>query len=382
MKAPGAATPRSRTRAARSTHTIRKERRGRAGEDAGRPAKGEGRMAPERPEERRALVDGFGRVHRSLRLSVTDRCNLRCSYCIPSPGVVFLPREEILTYEEFEVLVLAGIRLGIQEVRVTGGEPLVRRDVHRLVSGLAGIEGIRDLSLTTNGYRLREMSIDLKSAGLRRVTVSLDTLRRDRFRALSGVDALDRILEGIGAAREAGLSRVKINTVLMRGVNDDEILDLAGWARDLGVTLRFIEIMPVGAGPVRERGNLVPGREVASRIDRVFPLVQASGGNPGSTARVFRYADGRGEVGFINPVTEPFCTTCDRVRITADGKILNCLFDHQELDLRGPLRAGAPVEELETIWRGAIRNKGPGGCAELHSGAEVSGGRSMWQIGG
>ena len=376
MKAPAAASASSGPRA------IREDRHGHTARDAGRPAKGKGRTAPRTPEIRRALVDGFGRVHRSLRLSVTDRCNLRCSYCIPSPGVVFLPRQEILTYEEFEILVRVGIRLGIQDVRVTGGEPLVRRDVHRLVRGLAGIEGMRDLSLTTNGYLLKEMSGDLKRAGLRRVTVSLDTLRRDRFRTLGGADALHRILEGVGAALEAGMSPVKINTVLMRGVNDDEILDLAEWARDLGVTLRFIEIMPVGAGPARDKGNLVPGREVASTINRVLPLVQAPGGDPGGTARVFRYADGRGVVGFINPVTEPFCTACDRVRITADGRIRNCLFDHQELDLRGPLRGGATAEDLETIWHRAIRNKGPGGCAELHSGAEVSGGRSMWQIGG
>ena len=193
------------------------------------PAKRDGRGAPGAPAHQAGeLVDRFGRIHRSLRLSVTDRCNLRCSYCMPSPEVVFLPRGEILAYEEFEILVRAGARLGIRKVRVTGGEPLVRRDVHRLIRALAGLDGIEDLGLTTNGYRLKEMCGDLKRAGLRRVTVSLDTLRRDRFRILSGADALDRVLEGVEAVREAGLTPVKINAVLMRGVNDDEILESGG----------------------------------------------------------------------------------------------------------------------------------------------------------
>jgi len=328
------------------------------------------------------LVDTFGRVHRSLRLSVTDRCNLRCPYCMPAREAVFLPRREILAYEELEKLVRVGVRLGIRRVRVTGGEPLLRRDISRLVGRLAGIDGIQDLGLTTNGFRLKELSGDLRDAGLGRITVSLDTLRRDRFRSLAGLEGLDRVREGIEEARATGFSPVKVNTVLMRGVNEDEILDLAAWARDWGLQLRFIERMPVGDGSIPNPGALIPGREARARIERRFPLIPAGDTGAATPARMFRYADGRGEIGFINPVTEPFCAACDRVRITADGKIRNCLFDLGELDLRDPLRTGASPEALEKIWRRSVRNKGPGGRVRLRTGIPVTNGREMWQIGG
>ncbi|PYQ13013.1 MAG: GTP 3',8-cyclase MoaA [Acidobacteria bacterium] len=331
---------------------------------------------------RPALVDSFGRIHRSLRLSVTDRCNFRCPYCMPAKDVIFQPRAELLTYEEFERLVHVGVRLGIREVRITGGEPLVRRDLPRLVHLLAEVQGIEDLSLTTNGFYLQELAEELKEAGLRRINVSLDTLRRDRFQRLCGVDALERVLQGIEAALGAGLAPVKVNAVLLRGLNDDEALDLVDWARERDISFRFIELMPIGGGPIRGGEYLVPGSEVKARIEGRHPLIPKRDGDPSSPARTYRFADGRGEVGFINPMTEPFCSRCDRVRLTADGKIRNCLFDRSELDLRGPLRLGASGEELEAIWRLAVRNKGVGGCVELERGAGPIPTRRMWQIGG
>jgi GTP 3',8-cyclase len=330
----------------------------------------------------RSLVDGFGRVHRSLRLSVTDRCNFRCPYCMPAKDVVFQPRKEILTYEEILVLARIVVRLGIREVRITGGEPLVRRDLPRLVRGLAEIPEIEDLSLTTNGYHLRELSGPLRDAGLHRINISLDTLRRDRFKELCGIDALDRVLDGIEAAREAGFAPIKINAVLLRGINEDEAEDLVEWARRRDVAFRFIELMPIGGGPARGREYLVSGAEVKERIERRHRLIARHDCDPSSPARTFRFADGPGEVGFINPVTEPFCAQCDRLRLTADGKIRNCLFDRDELDLREPLRSGASEDVLEALWLRAVGNKGIGGCVELEREADVQPTRRMWQIGG
>jgi cyclic pyranopterin phosphate synthase len=328
------------------------------------------------------LIDTYGRIHRSLRLSITDRCNFRCPYCMPARDVVFLPRSAILTYDEFETLTRIGAALGIREVRVTGGEPLVRRDVPVLIRKLATVEGMEDLALTTNAFYLEALARPLRDAGLMRINVSLDTLHPDRFRHLSGMDGLDRVLRGIESARQAGFSPLKINAVLIRGVNDGEILELAGWARSEGHSLRFIELMPIGGGPMRGSEYLVPGHEVRTILEERHPLVPKPGTDPSEPARTYLYADGKGEVGFINPMTEPFCGRCDRVRITADGKIRNCLFDRGELDLLGPLRSGAGRKEIEGIWRRAVRNKGPGGCLELGEPGVPVGARRMWQIGG
>ena len=313
---------------------------------------------------------------------MTDRCNFRCPYCMPARDVIFQPREDILTYEEFETLVRLGVALGVRDVRITGGEPLLRRDVDRLVRRLARIEGLEDLSLTTNGFYLKSLAGPLKAAGLRRINVSLDTLRRDRFRALTGVDGLPGLLEGLDAAEAAGLTPIKVNAVLMRGVNDDEILDFVEWSRQRGFGFRFIELMPIGGGPVRGAQHLVPGREVKAKVEERYPLRPRSDVDASAPARTYLFSDGRGEIGFINPVTEPFCADCDRLRITADGKIRNCLFDEGELDLRGPLREGASLGELEALWRSAVRNKGAGGCLDLAGYAEKEPARKMWQIGG
>jgi cyclic pyranopterin phosphate synthase len=301
---------------------------------------------------------------------------------MPAEHVVFQPRSEILSYEEFETLVRVGVRLGIREVRVTGGEPLVRRDLPRLVARLSAIPQIEDLSLTTNGFYLAGLAASLREAGLDRINISLDTLRKDRFKALCGLDALDQVLDGIEAAREAGFYPIKVNAVLLRGINEDEAEDLVDWARSLSLSFRFIELMPIGGGPARGREHLVSGAEVKARIERRHRLIPDERCDPSSPARTFRFADGRGEVGFINPVTEPFCAHCDRLRLTADGKIRNCLFDQGELDLRGPLRAGASEPLLEGIWRRAVRNKGVGGCVELGQEPDCGSTRRMWQIGG
>jgi cyclic pyranopterin phosphate synthase len=328
------------------------------------------------------LIDGFGRLHKSLRLSVTDRCNFRCPYCMPSHNVVFQPRREILTYEEIHRLVCIAVGLGIREVRVTGGEPLVRRDLTRLIRSLSGIAGIEDLSLTTNGHYLKDLAHPLREAGLGRINISLDTLRRDRFKELCGIDSLDRVLEGIEAARQAGFSPIKVNAVLMRGINDDEVEELLEWAVARNLSFRFIELMPIGGGPVKGMEYLVSGAEVKARIERRHRLIPILSGDPSSPAKTFRFAGGEGEVGFINPVTEPFCARCDRLRLTADGKIRNCLFDQDELDIREPLRGGASVEALEAIWLRAVGKKGAGGCLDLAQ-EETSGSRRrMWQIGG
>ena len=329
-----------------------------------------------------AMIDGFGRLHKSLRLSVTDRCNFRCPYCMPSQGVVFQPRGEILSYEEMHRLVSIAAGLGIREVRITGGEPLVRRDITRLVGALAGIPGIEDLSLTTNGHYLEALARPLREAGLMRLNVSLDTLRRDRFKELCGIDSLDRVLAGIEAAKEAGFSPIKVNAVLLRGINDDEAEALVEWSAVQGLSFRFIELMPIGGGPVKGREYLVSGAEVKERIERFHRLVPKLECDPSSPARTYLFAEGSGEVGFINPVTEPFCARCDRLRLTADGKIRNCLFDRDEIDIRGPLRSGASVEELESIWARAVRNKGAGGCLELDREEDSQSARRMWQVGG
>ena len=281
------------------------------------------------------LVDGFGRVHRDLRISVTDRCNFRCTYCMPADGLQWQPAESVLT--------AAGRargagrcveRFGFPSIRLTGGEPTVRADLVDLVEDLARLPV--DLSLTTNGSRLERLAPRLVAAGLRRVNVSLDSLRPDRFAATTRRDALPDVVAGIRAAVSAGLDPVKVNVVLTRGVNDDEVVDFARFGRDEGVVVRFIEFMPLDADQRWTRSSVVPSAEVLEQIHRVFPLVAEEPGS--SPARLHRYADGLGEVGVIGSVTEPFCSRCDRVRLTADGQLRSCLFATDETDLRAILR--------------------------------------------
>lgn len=304
------------------------------------------------------LVDGFGRRHTDLRLSVTDRCNFRCTYCMPAEGMQFRQRSELLTYEEIErVARLLVERHGIRSIRLTGGEPTVRAHLPVLVAKLAGL-GV-DLALTTNGATLALVADDLAAAGLGRINVSLDSLRPDRFAAITRREGLDGVLAGIDAAVAAGLSPVKVNCVVMAGVNDDEVVDFARFGREWGVTVRFIEFMPLDADGGWRPADVVSAAQIVERISAVFPL-EAAGGRGSAPAERWRYVDGQGEVGIIPTVTEAFCSSCDRIRLTADGQFRTCLFAHDEHDLRGPLRAGASDDEVARIIEAAVAAKWAG----------------------
>ena len=323
---------------------------------------------------------------RDLRISVTDRCNFRCEYCMPEEGMKWLPRSEVLTFEEIERIARVGVeRFGFDGIRLTGGEPTLRAHLPVLVEKLArlrvGGEGGPpvELSMTTNGATLRSMAVDLRQAGLRRINISCDSLRPERFSALTHRDALDQVLDGVDAALGAGFRPVKINCVLMRGVNDDEIVDLATFARERGVTMRFIEFMPLDASDAWGRDKVVPAAEVVEHIDAVYPLspVEERGNQP---AERFVYRDGRGEVGVIASVTRSFCGSCDRVRITAEGMFRNCLFAVRETDLRAILRGGGSDEDLAAAIAADVATKWAGHTiGQVHF---IKPARSMSQIGG
>jgi cyclic pyranopterin phosphate synthase len=323
------------------------------------------------------LTDGFGRVHRDLRISVTDRCSFRCTYCMPEEGLPWLPREEILTFEEIErVARLCVERFGFRSIRLTGGEPTVRASLPGLVQRLAALDV--DLSMTTNGATLGILAPALRAAGLRRVNVSCDSLRPERFAALTRRDALPAVLEGIDAALAAGLAPVKLNVVCIEGVNDDEVVDFARFGRERGVEVRFIEFMPLDADHTWERGSVVPGERIVAAIDAVFPLrPEVRGSEPAET---WAYVDGGGRVGVIPSVTAPFCARCDRVRLTADGRLRNCLFSVGETDLRGLLRGGTDDDELAEAVRRCVAGKAAG--HGIGTATFVAPPRSMSQIGG
>ena len=335
-------------------------------------------MAPTAlPEVPRPLVDSYGRVHRDLRISVTDRCNFRCTYCMPEEGMKWLPREEVLTFEELErVARLLVERHGITSIRLTGGEPTVRAHLPVLVSKLAALPV--DLALTTNGAALRTVAGALADAGLRRVNVSLDSLRPERFTELTRRDELYNVLDGIDAAVEAGLTPVKVNVVVVRGVNDDEIVDLARFGRERGVTVRFIEFMPLDGGDAWHNDQVVPQTEIVERIEAVFPFEAVPRGS--EPAERFRYLDGGGEVGVIPSVTRPFCTQCDRIRLTADGQLRNCLFSLEDHDLRGLLRSGASDDDVSDAIEACVGAKWAGHA--INQVQFVRPRRSMSQIGG
>ncbi len=325
-----------------------------------------------------ALVDGYGRVHRDLRISVTDRCNFRCTYCMPSEGMVWQPREALLTFEEIErVAGLLVERFGFESIRLTGGEPTVRAHLPVLVRKLSAL-GV-DLALTTNGATLAGQAHALRDAGLDRINISLDSLRPDRFRQLTGRDQLTDVLAGIDAALAAGLDPVKVNVVAMAGINDDEVVDFATFGRRRGVTVRFIEFMPLDGDHGWRRDQVVPAEQIVAAIDAVFPLDAVGGGGPEPAER-YAFRDGGGEVGVIASVTRPFCASCDRVRLTADGQLRNCLFATAEHDLRSALRRGGSDDELAALVEAAVASKWAGhGIEQVHF---VRPARSMSQIGG
>jgi cyclic pyranopterin phosphate synthase len=330
------------------------------------------------------LVDTFGRVHRDLRISVTDRCNFRCTYCMPVEGMPWLPRAELLTYEEITRLATLFVeRFDFDGIRLTGGEPTVRAHLPVLIERLSRIRTATgepvDLALTTNGASLRLIAEDLAHAGLRRINVSCDTLRRDRFASITQRDALDAVLDGIDAAREAGLDPVKVNVVAMRGVNDDELVDFATFGRERGVIVRFIEFMPLDAQGRWTRDQVLTLDEIVDTIDRVYPLEPVAG-RGAEPAERYRYRDGGGEIGVIASVTHAFCGSCDRVRLTAEGQLATCLFAVDEHDLRTPLRAGADDDALAARIADAVRGKWAGHAIDQVTFIRPK--RSMSQIGG
>jgi len=330
-------------------------------------------------EQARAdLVDPFGRVIRDLRISVTDRCNFRCTYCMPAEGMEWLPRSEVLTFEEIHRVSRIFVeRFGVEGIRLTGGEPTVRAHLPMLISQLSRL-GV-DLAMTTNGATLRNSAEELRSAGLRRINISLDTLRADRFEQMTRRNELENVLAGIGAAVAAGFSPVKINAVIERGVNDDEIVDLARFGRDRGVEVRFIEFMPLDATGHWANDRVVGQDEIVERIAEVFPLEQmpARGAAP---ADRWRYLDGAGTVGVIPSVTKPFCGDCDRVRLTAEGQFRTCLFATDEFDLREIMRSGGDDDALAERIIAAVGTKWAG--HQINRVEFIRPNRSMSQIGG
>jgi cyclic pyranopterin phosphate synthase len=304
-----------------------------------------------------ALEDAHGRQISDLRVSVTDRCNFRCRYCMPAEGMDWMPRSEILSFEEIERIVRLLVDLGIEDVRLTGGEPLVRREFPALVGRLAAIEGIEDLSLTTNGYLLERDAAALVAAGIDRVNVSIDSLARARFFEITRRDALDRVLAGLDAfAAFPEVRPVKVNAVPMPGLGREDVLRFCALARERDFQVRFIEFMPLDGDRSWRAEDVLTGAEVRTLIEEVHPLRELPR-EPHATARVYAFADGVGEIGFINPVSEPFCADCNRLRLTADGKLRTCLFSLHETDLREPLRAGADDDELAEIVRAAVWRK-------------------------
>ncbi len=312
-----------------------------------------------RPPEGRTLVDTYGRVARDLRVSVTDRCGLRCVYCMPAEGLPWLPRDEMLTDAELLRLVGVFVSLGVEQIRLTGGEPLLRRSLVELVAGLAALTPRPQLAMTTNGVGLEQLAGPLAEAGLDRVNVSLDTVDREQFVQLTRRDRLADVERGLAAAAEAGLRPVKVNAVAMRGVNDEAVADLLGWCLERGYDLRFIEQMPLDAQHGWDRAVMVTAEEIRARLAERYELTPKPRADRGSApAELFLVDGGPATVGIIASVSAPFCSACDRTRLTADGQVRNCLFSQRETDLRGPLRAGASDDELAALIRGEMWAKG------------------------
>src|SRR6478735_3380388 len=327
------------------------------------------------------LTDSWDREIRSLRVSVTDKCNFRCRYCMPAEGLEWLPRDEILSFEEIQRLVAVLASRGVDEIRLTGGEPLVRRELPVLVELLAATDGVRDLSLTTNGVMLDRFAGPLVDAGLTRLNVSLDSLSHVRFAEITRRDALDRVLAGLAEAeRHPELSPIKVNCVAIKGFTEVEVPALAELARRKPYVVRFIEFMPLDADEAWREDDVLTGGEIRAIIEQRYGPLEEIPAKASSTARRFRFADGAGELGFVNPVSEPFCSSCDRIRITADGQLRTCLFSRKEWDLKTPLSEGASDDQLIELLRFAIRHKEL--KHKINDPGFVRASRSMSQIGG
>jgi cyclic pyranopterin phosphate synthase len=348
----------------------------------------------------RLLIDSHGRVLRDLRVSITDRCNFRCMYCLPeteaaqnfyrghwahmpnSAPIVqqWVPKASILSFEEIERLIRIAVGLGIQKIRLTGGEPLLRHDVENLVARVARISGIEDLAMTTNGFLFIEKAEALRQAGLRRISFSLDSLDPANFKRMTGRDGLNKVVESITLAQQLGFDPVKVNAVVIRGINDHEVPALVEFARERNLSMRFIEFMPLDSARAWQKEMVVTGRQILEQIQSRFQLQPAESTNPSSTSKRWTFPDGRGEIGIIAPVSEPFCGHCNRIRLTADGKIRTCLFSVTEHDLRSRLRSGASDDEIREALKGIVWQKE----ARHHIGEPdfVPASRSMSCIGG
>jgi cyclic pyranopterin phosphate synthase len=333
------------------------------------------------PRERR-LIDSYGRRISDMRISVTDRCNFRCVYCMPEEGMQWLKRDTLLTFDEIERLTRIAVELGIEEVRLTGGEPTLRPDLPELVRRLSHMDNLRSLSLTTNGFLLNAMAGPLAEAGLTRINVSLDTLQHDRFHQIARRRGLDAVLGGLEMLeRYPTISPIKVNVVAMRDFTEDEVVAFAQLARRKPYVIRFIEFMPLDADGNWQRERVLSGPEIMAIIERDFMPMVPIAAEPSSTSRRFTFADGIGELGFINPVSQPFCGTCNRIRLTADGQLRTCLFSIEEWDLRGPIRAGADDDALADIMLEAVDHKEL--KHKINEGAAFQrASRSMSQIGG
>jgi cyclic pyranopterin phosphate synthase len=327
------------------------------------------------------LTDSFGRVHTNLRVSVTDRCNIRCFYCMPAENVRFKPRHELLTFEEIERFVRVVARMGVDKLRLTGGEPLVRHGLPLLVRHLARVPSIRDIALTTNGMLLADQAVELKRAGLGRLNISLDTLDRDTFFKISRREGLDQVLEGIFAARRAGFEKIRLNAVAIRGLTEAEIVPLGLFSRQHGMEMRFIEFMPLDADGQWDTRQVLTGKEIRAALEEgIGPLVPLAVDDPSQPAVDYAFADGVGRIGFINPISQPFCRRCNRLRLTAEGQVRNCLFSIEEWDARAVLRGEGTDVELAELVRASIGAKQAG--HGINSDEFIKPGRAMYQIGG
>jgi cyclic pyranopterin phosphate synthase len=327
------------------------------------------------------LSDTFGRLHDSLRISITDRCNIRCFFCMPEDGVACVPHSEILTYEEIERFARVAASLGVNKIRITGGEPLVRKDVPELIRRLTVIPGIRDVALTTNGVLLEEFAAPLRAAGLRRLNIHLDTLDRRRYIEITHRDLLGRVLAGIAAAERLGFERIKINSVAVKGLTDADIVPLARFGREHGIEIRFIEFMPLDAQGLWDRSRVLPAEDIVARLSsQVAPLAPAADSDRRAAATEYTYADGGGTVGVVGPVSRPFCGNCNRIRLTAEGRLRYCLFAIEEADVRALLRGGATDREIAELVRATVHAKWEG--HEINTGGFVAPPRPMFSIGG
>jgi cyclic pyranopterin phosphate synthase len=327
------------------------------------------------------LIDSFGRIHTNLRISVTDRCNIRCFYCMPEGGVPFVPHAEILRFEEIERFARIAASLGINKIRLTGGEPLLRRELPVLVRNLAAIPGIRDLALTTNGVLLEQFAEPLYAAGLRRLNVHIDTLDRERFAQITRRDELPRVLAGLTAAQRAGFKQIKLNAVAVKNLVEPDIVPLARFARENGFEVRYIEFMPLDAQSLWDRSRVLLVDHIIETLSReISPLIPVPDPDPRAPATEYRYLDGGGVVGFIASVSRPFCLNCNRLRLTSDGKLRYCLFAIDEDDVREPIRSGASDEEIAALIRRNVGAKWLG--HQINSAKFVAPPRPMYSIGG